>query len=74
MICKDPKHTSNLCERYLESKEAEVWVMKHPTRSVELLLDELDQKVRKKVKDRRVSISATSSKDENILHLVHIFL
>lgn len=60
--------------RYLESKEAEVWVMKHPTCSVELLLDELDQKVRKKVKDRRVSISATSSKDENILHLVHIFL
>ena len=49
----DPKHTSKLCQRYIKSKDVEhvFQLMSRPAQSVdlnpiELVLDELDRKVR----------------------------
>lgn len=62
------KHLQSVWRIYLESKEAEVCVMKRPTRSVELLWTK-KKKIKKKERQRETcSVSATISTDGNIPH------
>lgn len=80
----DPKHTSNFCQRYLQSKEAqqELRLMKWPPQSpdcnpIELLWDELDRAVRSKPLPNAAALWDVAQREwaaiprETLLKLIH---